>query len=59
MRGFKQKCMQPLCVSRLKSAYLIFFDTIHNGIARGKYSTKISISGIFLTKLKNSRAGGR
>ena len=34
----------------LKPAYLEFLDTIHNGIARGKYSTKISISGFFLIK---------
>ena len=35
-----------------------FFDTTHNGIVRGKYSTKISISGIFWL-IKNSIAGGK
>ena len=34
------------------------FDTTHNGIVRDKYSTKISISGIFRL-IKNSIAWGK
>ena len=34
--GFKQKCMQPLCVSssKTKISMSIFFDTSHNGIVK-------------------------
>ena len=35
-----------------------FFDTTHNGIVRSKYSTKISISGIFWQN-KNRKNGSK
>ena len=33
-------------VVRTKISIPKFFDTIHNGIVKGKYSTKISVPGI-------------
>ena len=44
----KNACNLSVCqVVRTKISISKFFDTTHNGIVRGKYSTKISISGIF------------
>ena len=55
----KNACNLSVCqVVRTKISISKFFDTTHNGIARGKYSTKISTSGIFWL-IKNSIAGGR